>query len=122
MNGEEEPDEEEEEIEAVCMEGSAEFQEDCIDDGGSEVAKAVTSELFRTQFEPTRPKSELGCNLSPHVPIRSLICEEVPCEEGHCSNIGNDFVWNTNAVEFTPMSENSNNFVELWDLLHSGSA
>ena len=79
------------------MEDSAEFQEDCTEDCGAEIAKAGTCESF-------------------------YIGEEDPCEEEHSSNIGKDFAWNTNAVEFSPMFEESNKFAELWDLLHSGSA
>ena len=76
---------------------STEFEEDCTEDCGAEIVKAVTCESF-------------------------YIGEQDPCEEEHSSNIGKNFAWNTNAVEFSRMFEESNKFAVLWDLLHSGSA
>ena len=79
--------------EEVCMD----YVEDCIEDCSAEVAKAITCETF-------------------------YIGEEEPGEEEHCSNTGNDFVWNTNAAEYSPLFEDPDTFAELCGKLNCVAA
>ena len=73
------------------------YVEDCIENGDAEVANAITREII-------------------------YIGEEEPGEGEHSSNTGNNFVGNSNAVESSPLCEDSESVIEGWDMLRVGSA